>query len=239
MPEELIGQKIRLARKKRNWSQETLAEKLGVAARTVLRWEKKDKFPNYESQRGLIDILGLKEEDFQRERQPLSAEKKQEKPVSPATVSELEQMLPPKEDFKLYCGRRVYRREGKYSSKGTYVTVNGRPLKYFGSEKRNPEKEIVFEWGYSGGGPSRLAEAILADYLGETYPESEFGSSSKLNALLFGGLFKEEFIVKLPRSLYREMDDYWQIASTQIRKWFYSLEEEGVTRAALLKDIYG
>jgi hypothetical protein len=35
------------------------------------------------------------------------------------------------------------------------------------------------------------------------------------------------------------VDDSWQISSDQIRKWFLSLEEEGITREALLKDIYG
>lgn len=235
MSDESLGQKIRLARKKRKWSQETLAEKLGVATRTVLRWEIKDELPNNENQQGLRDLLELKEEDFQRVRPQISEETQQE--ISAA--SELEQMLPPKEDFKMYCGRRIYRKDGKYQSRTTYVTVNGRPLKYFGSQKRNPEKETVFEWGYHGEGPSRLAEAILADYLGETYPESGFRSSAELNALLFGALFKEDFIGKLPREYDTKMDDYWQITSYQIRQWFYSLEEEGITRTALLEAIYG
>jgi len=149
-------------------------------------------------------------------------------------------MLPPKEDFKMYCGRRIYRRDGKYRRKTTYVTVNGSPLKDFSFGKRDQEKTTIFEWGYRGAGPSELTQSILADYLGEKYPESGYVTSQESNALLFASLFKEDFIAKLPRpSDDNNMDDYWQITSNQTRKWFYSLEEEGITRTALLKDIYG
>lgn len=240
MSEESLGERIRQARQQRKWSQETLAAKLEVATRTVLRWEIKDELPNNENQQRLIDLLGFEEKDFRRESQQISEIPKQEMSVSPITISEFEQMLPPKEDFKMYCGRRIYRRSGKYSSRTTYVTVNGRLLKYFGSEKRNLEKETVFEWGYRGAGPSQLAVSILADYLGESYPEGRYASHYESNALLFKALFYEDFIVKLPRSVdENDMDDDWQITSTQIRRWFYLLEEEGITGKDLLKNIYG
>ncbi len=238
MSEESLGQKIRQARIKRKWSREVLAEKLGIASRTVLRWEIKGHLPNNANQQDLIDLLGLKEEDFQRKSEEEVVEEPiQETLASLNPLSELEQMLPPKEDFKMYSGRRIYRKDGKYMSKTTYVTVNGVPLKYFGRNKRNPEKETVFEWGYYGGGPSRLAEAILADYLGETYPEEPFVPSTIPNAILFGTLFKGDSIGRLPRAKEETDDDDWHITSYQIREWFYSLEEEGITRTVLLKDI--
>lgn len=239
MSEESLGQKIRQARKKRKWSQETLAEKLQVATRTVLRREIKNELPNTENQQGLIDLLGFKEEDFRRQSRQTVEVQKQDKLASPIIVSELERMLPAKEDFKMYCGRRIYGRDGKYRRKTTYVTVNGTPLKDFSINKRNQEKMTVFEWGYRGAGPSVLAQSILADYLGEKYPESGYATSRESNALLFANLFKEDFIANLPRpSEDNFMDNYWQISSNQIRKWFYFLESEGITRTTLWDDLW-
>ena len=34
-------------------------------------------------------------------------------------------------------------------------------------------------------------------------------------------------------------DDDWEISSNQIRRWFYSLVEKGITKEALLKSAYG
>jgi hypothetical protein len=121
-----------------------------------------------------------------------------------------------------------------------YVTVNGRPLRYFGPGKRNPEEEVVFEWGYYGAGPGRLAEAILADFFGENYPEQGYARRKDYNAFLYADLFKSAFIGKLPRHVEDDkVDDSWEISSLQIRNWFYSLERQGITKEALLKSIYG
>lgn len=147
--------------------------------------------------------------------------------------------LPPKEEFKLYRGWRVIRHTGGgHISRRPYVTVNGRPLKYFG--RLHPQEQVPFEWGYYGAGPRELATSILADYFGETYPERGNASHKDYNALLYESLFKEDFIGKLPRPEHDpELDDSWEISSDQIRRWFYSLEEDGITKEALLKDIYG
>jgi len=98
---------------------------------------------------------------------------------------------------------------------------------------------IVFEWGYYGTGPRVLAEAILADFFAEDYPEQGYASQRGYNALLYGTLFKEDFIGKLPLHIKDDDDDDWEITSDQIRRWFYSLEEQGITKEALLKRIYG
>lgn len=248
MAKEPLGQRIMQARLQQNWSRERLAAKVGVTWRTVLRWELKGMLPQPESQKRLIDLFGFEEQDFQRpslsqeEPVPLAEAPGEEEPAKepsePAFIgSELEQMLPPKDEFKMYVGRRIYRRGSV--SKTTYVTVNGRPLPYFDWPKRNPETERLFEWGYGGEGPRHLAESILADYLGEHYPDTRYLDRSESNALLFGGLFKEEMIAILPSEVKGQVNDDWQITSPQIRRWFYSLEADGITRQTLLENIYG
>jgi len=236
MSEKSLGERIKEARKEREWSRGKLADKLGISERTILRWELKGDFPNYENQEGLIKHLGFQKEDFQQE---LQAQAPVES-ISPMEPSDLEHLLPPKDYFKLYCGRRIYKRQGNGRvSKNTYVTVNGRRLKYFGPGKRNPEEENVFEWGYNGAGPRALAEAILADYLKENYPEQEYPSQRNYNALLYASYFKEDIIGKLPRHTDDDRDDSWQISSNRIRNWFYTLEEEEITREILLEDVFG
>lgn len=55
--------------------------------------------------------------------------------------------------------------EGQHTRRGVVVTVNGMPL--------NPRLDLRnhspagFEWNYGGSGPTQLALAILADYLGD------------------------------------------------------------------------
>jgi hypothetical protein len=89
--------------------------------------------------------------------------------------------------------------------------VNDRPLKHFGPGKRNPEEQVGFEWGYYAAGPRTLAEAILADFFAEDYPEHGYASQKDYNALLYGSLFKEDFIGKLPRHV--DMDiPAWQLS---------------------------
>jgi transcriptional regulator with XRE-family HTH domain len=138
MSEESLGERIKAERKKRKWSQSRLAEKLGVTNRTVLRWEIKGEIPNNENRLALIKLLGFREEDFQPNEQALEA-------VSPTIeLTDLKHILPKEEDFKIYSGRRIYKRYGQgHVWRTTYVTVNGRPLKYFGSLKRNPKDEVI------------------------------------------------------------------------------------------------
>ena len=260
---EEIGRRIKAAREKRHWSQAKLANAVGVHSLTVLRWEHGRSVPHYENQLELIKHLGMRLEDFQLEQEQLilsppsqliEAEPEQELPTSSSAVQPIEAepeqelipsaprlILPAKNEFKLYRGRRIIQRAGRgVISRHPYVTVNSHPLKYFGPGKRNPEEQVVFEWGYYGTGPRVLAVAILADFFAEDYPEHGYASQKDYNALLYGSLFKEDFIGKLSRHVDdEEVDDSWEISSDQIRRWFYSLEEQGITKEALLKRIYG
>ncbi len=169
---------------------------------------------------------------------PLITQPEEPKQEQSPSVPKL--ILPPESEFKLYRGRRIIRhvRDGVIR-RHPYVTVNGSPLKYFGPGGRNPEEQIVFEWGFYGEGPRTLAEAILADFFAEDYPEQGYASQRDYNALLYGSLFKEAFIGKLPLHIKDDEDDDWEISSDQIRRWFYSLEEKGITKEALLKSVYG
>jgi len=151
-----------------------------------LRWEIKGEIPNNENRLALIELLGFREEDFQ----PNPIEQALETVSPTIELTDLKQILPQEEDFKIYSGRRIYKRYHGHVSKMTYVTVNGRPLKYFGPWKRNPEEQTVYEWGYFGAGPRTLAESILADFFGENYPEQGYANNIDYNACLFGSLFK-------------------------------------------------
>ena len=262
MPEE-IGRRIKAAREKRHWSQAKLANAVGVHWFTVLRWEHGRSKPYYENQLKLIKHLGMRLEDFQLEQKQLiqsppshrvEAEPEQELPITSSAIQSIEPepeqelvppaprlILPANTEFKLYRGRRIVQHEGHSVILSQLdVTVDGRPLKHFGPSKRNPELQVGYEWGYPGTGPQALAEAILADFFAEDYPEYGYPRERDYNALLYGSLFKEDFIAQLPsHAPYVDVDESWEISSGQIWSWFNSLEEQGITKEALLKRIYG
>jgi transcriptional regulator with XRE-family HTH domain len=50
-----LGPKIRRARQRKRWSQQRLADEVGVALRTVGAWERGEAFPRHEA--GIIDAL--------------------------------------------------------------------------------------------------------------------------------------------------------------------------------------
>ncbi len=140
-----------------------------------------------------------------------------------------------KHDFKLYRGWRIHKRPGKGTvTRFPYVTVNGRPLRYFGPFKRDPEQNRLFEWGFSGSGPSQLAQSILADFFEEVYPEKGYASRKDFHALIYRDAFKHEVIAAFPRG----DDDDWELSSFQIRSWLLSLEERGITEKDLLEKTF-
>ncbi len=76
-PEETLGQRIKAIRKMRGWSREKLAEKVGTASLTILRWENDRAFPRGdEVQRALIEVLGLPKDEFSKQRERQIKEKK-------------------------------------------------------------------------------------------------------------------------------------------------------------------
>src|SRR6266487_1516589 len=256
MVEKTLGMRIREAREKRHWSRETLGEKLRVTSETVLRWELKGALPRYDTQLELIKMFGLHEQDFQQmqriQKEEASSSSTEALVPDPKTSSGKEETLATsvkligesmsdpdveplhssKDDFKLYRGWRPYKREGKgIVIRFPYVTVNGRPLRYFGPFKRDPEQNRLFEWGYNGSGPGQLAESILADFFGEVYPEKGYASRKDFHALIYGDAFKYEVIIAFPRG----DDDAWELTSSQIRNWLLSLKERGITEKDLLE----
>src|SRR5579864_5732999 len=56
-----FGNRLRAERNKRNWSQSTLAAKIGdgTRAQTVSRWEQGDNFPNLWSRDRLCSVLEI------------------------------------------------------------------------------------------------------------------------------------------------------------------------------------
>lgn len=77
----------------------------------------------------------------------------------------------------------------------TVVTVDGKPLRHI--VKHSP---TGFEWGYGGSGPSDLALAIMADFLG-TAPSPQLYHD-----------FKFEFV--------QHWGDSWTIETEEIELWF-------------------
>jgi putative transcriptional regulator len=60
-----VSQLIRERRNKKDWRQSDLADKLGVARNTVIRWEKGDNPPDLPQRRKLAKILGGTAEDYE------------------------------------------------------------------------------------------------------------------------------------------------------------------------------
>lgn len=174
-----------------------------------------------------------KEETPIPEPQPVDPSKPEEAPLQEeAPVHDIEASLPPKEDFKLYRGRRIPKHQGHgIVTRFPYVTVNGLPLPYFGPKRYDPEQERLFEWGYHGSGPRHLAESLLAHFFGETYPEEGYADRKDFRALLYGNAFKYEVIGIFAR----DEDEEWSFTSYQIRNWLLSLKERGITEKDLLE----
>ena len=55
----MIGENIQYLRKKRNWSQETLAEKVGVSRQTIAKWEAGESAPDLEMSDKLASVLDV------------------------------------------------------------------------------------------------------------------------------------------------------------------------------------
>ena len=60
----MIGENIQFLRKQRNWSQETLAEKVGVARQTIAKWETEESTPDLEMSGRLASVLEVSLDDL-------------------------------------------------------------------------------------------------------------------------------------------------------------------------------
>ena len=96
--EATLGQRIRAKRIALDWSQDTLAEKIGVSSLSILRWESDRSFPRGDDvQLSLIKVLGLPKDEFTRRKKRPSA-KKEERPSPVKEVKKKEGLLPVKEE---------------------------------------------------------------------------------------------------------------------------------------------
>ena len=60
----MIGENIQFLRKQRNWSQETLAEKVGVARQTIAKWEAGESAPDLAMGDRLAEALDVSLDDL-------------------------------------------------------------------------------------------------------------------------------------------------------------------------------
>lgn len=220
--EETLGKQIAAARKRHHLSQSQLAEKMQVAKYTIQRWEHDMAIPHIYAQGWLIRNLGVNEEAFahaERQRKNSQSVLSEEIETSPEEGDEV------MEQVKVYEGKRelVEVMPGAWTRRPS-VTVNGETLPYFWHDAygqvRDPERELLYEWGYTGEGPRNLALSILADYFGEQHDPHVRGKEYK--AVRYHLRFKDDFIVWLPSG----DTDEWQITSIEITQWLESQKDK-------------
>lgn len=114
-----------------------------------------------------------------------------------------------------HLGARVYR--GKRVQDSCSVTVDGEPLDPLHQVGAVPTAE--FEWGYKGGGPGRLAFAILAHH---------FGDSGR--ALASYKNFRDNVIAEL-------IDEEWALDSVQIDSFLKGAVTVPMTLEELLNKV--
>ena len=60
----MLGQRIIQLRKRRNWNQKELAERLGISARQLVRWERNQVEPRPKSIKLLAEVLEVTPEEL-------------------------------------------------------------------------------------------------------------------------------------------------------------------------------
>ena len=60
----MISENIQALRKKQNWTQETLAEKIGVSRQTVAKWESGESAPDLATAGRLSEVLDVSLDDL-------------------------------------------------------------------------------------------------------------------------------------------------------------------------------
>lgn len=90
---------------------------------------------------------------------------------------------------------------------GTRVTVNGRRLKPYRSQRVINHSPGGFEWGYRGSGPAQLALALLLDATGDT----------RLSLIAYQW-FKDAVV--------SQWEDRWAITVRQITEWLEQWKRE-------------
>ncbi len=145
MDNNYLGHTINHLRKEKGWTQDQLAEKLGISFQAVSKWENSTSFPDITILPELADIFGIRIDEFFRES---PKESKQEPPIETLNVyevsedkaqfiepsphhvhqSELKQDLPWEDDGKLravlYEGHSLIKNTQPHELK-LVVEVNG------------------------------------------------------------------------------------------------------------------
>jgi transcriptional regulator with XRE-family HTH domain len=121
-PEKTLGQRIRAKREELDWSQEKLAEKIGVSSLSILRWELDRSFPRGdEIQFSLIQVLNLPKDEFSKKRKRNPAQKKEK--TLPAQEALDEQEISPVEEVKKREGESTPMEEVKKREKGVPIEM--------------------------------------------------------------------------------------------------------------------
>lgn len=102
-----------------------------------------------------------------------------------------------------------------------------------------------FAWGYDGSGPSDLALAILANYLGErkqsvlAFLHRKLTDDTKHSkAVRMHQEFKRAFISGLPWHANMHRESAWEIKGTDIEAWLKSMAERDSVAEANVDVLY-
>ena len=99
-----FGKKIVSLRKQKNWKQKDLADRLGITARQLVRWELDQVRPRPKSIEQLATALGVPMEELTSEPAPASLEK-----VEDSELRELLSYIPELDPYRLEGLKRVLR----------------------------------------------------------------------------------------------------------------------------------
>ncbi len=81
-----LGEKLQKLRKARGWTQEELAEKVGVSRQSLSKWESDGALPDTANVIGLADLFGVTTDYLLREPAPADASAPVDAPAAPAVV---------------------------------------------------------------------------------------------------------------------------------------------------------
>ncbi len=236
MSQETLGQRIKVERIKRGWSQEELADKIGVSSLSVIRWEHGRGIPRDDSVRlALMEEFGFRKEDFIK-RKNAQTQSEETIVLSSQPFLQAEPVIPLEDEIqksevsheelldaieiiiapvKHYQGK-LERQEGTQYKKG-HVTVDSHSLPYYDSYFA--PKTISYGWGHTGGGPRDLAASILLDYLRTMSPHEE-EQVLRTQAWKYSFNFKMDFVAWFDK-------EEWEIWSGAITAWLKEQKEGG------------
>jgi transcriptional regulator with XRE-family HTH domain len=213
-----LGDLIRQGRKNKEWSQEDLAEYIGVTPMSIRRWESNKAFPRPYTLNKLKTLFGIRDEMIVALPQVIREDPKIEEPKVEETDIEdyeVEIVILPR---KVYRGLIVNKR-ARIVGPGDirwhierHVTVDGEQLPFYTKLRPGDTPDEHYGWGYNGQGPRSLAVSILQDYFMSALRVSEKHLAPDL-AWKYSSAFKEDFVW-----WFRQTEE-WEIWSGAITAW--------------------